>query len=203
MRGVLPRLFIVQFLSWAGMFCLWINALPVMAHLWRVADPAMDAATATQRGLVTIGAGFALYALLGAALAFAVPWVVARLGVRLTYGLGLLIGGAGVAALGLASGPAGVILPFIAIGIGWAAMANLPYAIAGAAAPEGRGAHQLRLFGFSTVLPQAVVTLAIAIAFPSLAGSGTIMLAGGALMAAGGLAALTLGRDFTLADEDW
>ena len=163
-RSILPPLFVIQFLSWSGMFCLWIYAVPVIAH--QVLHAAPETA-AYRSALITVSACFALYAVLGAALSFAVPAVVARFGNGVTHGAALLIGGAGIAALGLVGRPAGLALAFPLIGIGWASMSNIPYAIASAAAPEGRGAHFLRVFGLSTVIPQVAVTLGLAVFAPA------------------------------------
>jgi hypothetical protein len=130
--------------------------------------------------------------------------VVARFGNGVTHGVALLIGGAGIASLGLIGRPAGLMLAFPLIAVGWASMSNIPYAIASAAAPEGRGAHFLRVFGLSTVIPQVAVTLGLAVFAPAwLSGSGAVLIAGGGMMAAGGLLTLACARRFDLPTDPW
>jgi len=200
-RRILPPLFVIQFLSWSGMFCLWIYAVPVIAH--QVLHAAPDSA-AYRSALIVVSACFAFYALLAAGLSFALPAAVARWGNGPVHGVALLIGGAGIAAIVLIGRPVGLALAFPLIGIGWASMSNIPYAIASAAAPEGRGAHFLRLFGLSTVIPQAAVTLGLALFAPVwLTGSGAVLIAGGAMMAAGGLLTLACAARFDLPADPW
>ncbi len=184
------------------MFCLWIYAVPVITQfILRTGGEAR----AYHAGLVLVSACFALYAVLGALLAFAVPALLRRMGAGTLYGLALLVGGAGIATLGIASATRALVPAFVAIGVGWGAMSTIPYALAGAAAPEGRGAHTLRVFGFSTVLPQVVTTLFLATVAAPLFGDALnrVMLAGGALMAAGGLVALCARSRFDVPSESW
>ncbi len=195
-RAVLVPLFAIQFLSWSGMFCLWIYAVPVIARL-----PSGD----PHRTLVVVSACFALYAVLGATLAFALPAAMQRFGVGATYGLAQMIGAAGLATLGIINRPILLIPAFAAIGVAWSCVSNIPYAIAGAAAPPGKGAEMLRLFAFSTVLPQVVTSLLLASVASEWLGDAVkpVMLAGGLSMALGGLLALVWRDRFTVAPERW
>jgi maltose/moltooligosaccharide transporter len=201
-RQVLPRLFAIQFLSWSGMFCLWIYALPVIAG--RVLHAAPDT-PAYQNALVAMAVCFALYGLLGIAMSFLIPRALARWGAGVVHGTALLAGAAGIAALGAIDRPAGLLPAFLAIGIGWGSLSSVPYAVAGAAAPEGRGAHTLRLFGLSTVLPQIATTLCIALLAPAWIGHAVhrVMFAGGIAMACAGLLAFAWRAFLPVAAEDW
>lgn len=201
-RRIFAPLFAIQFLSWSGMFCLWIYAVPVITGFVLHAQPET---AAYRSGLILISACFAFYALLGTSLSFAVPAAVARFGNGLVHGAALLVGGAGVAAIGVIDSPVGLIFAFPAIGVAWASISSIPYAIASAAAPEGRGAHVMRLFGFSTVVPQVIVTIGLAVIAPLWLGdaSNLVLIGGGAMMAAGGLIALAMRNRFDLVVEPW
>ena len=199
---ILIPLFAVQFLSWAGMFCMWIYAVPVIAgDVFRAEGNAARMGTA----MAAIGGCYALYAVLGASLAFVMPRVLAKLGVRITYALGLASAGCGIASLGVIADSWWLIPAFVAIGIGWSAICNIPYSILSAVAPEGKGAHLMRVFGFSTVAPQVTCTLALAFVGPKLTPSDThyFMLAGGALMASAALLVLVAGAPFTVHADEW
>jgi maltose/moltooligosaccharide transporter len=201
-RHILAPLFVIQFLSWSGMFCLWIYAVPVITRFVLHAAPDSPA---YRQALIVVSACFATYGLLGACLAFALPGIIRRFGHGVVHGVALVIGGAGLAMLGLVDRAGWLLVAFPAIAIGWACMSNIPYALASAAAPEGRGAHFMRMFGFSTVIPQVVVTLGLAVIASSWteAASEGILIAGGTMMAAGGLIALTLRKRFDVPVEDW
>ena len=181
------------------MFCLWVYALPVIGRI--LATTALG--SGDRLALIVVSGCFALYAVMATTLAFAVPALISRFGAGLIHGLGLLIGAAGIAALGIASGPLSLIPAFGAIAVAWTCMANIPYALAGAAAPEGRGGHVLRVFGFSTVVPQIVVSLCLAIGATWLFGEvvSRVMLVGGAMMAVGGLLTLAYRKRFECADR--
>lgn len=201
LRVLLP-LFVVQFLSWSGMFCLWIYAVPVVTQF--VYRAPLDG-KAYRDGLFAVSACFTLYALLGACLAFALPRAIKRFGAGNVHGCALLVGGAGLASLGVVEQPILLIPVFAAIGVGWSSLSNIPYAIAGAAATEGRGAHILRLFGFSTVAPQIAMTLGLAAASRFWFGDAVnrVMLAGGTMMILAGLVTLAMRGRFDLAPVDW
>lgn len=202
----LAALFVIQFLAWSAMFALWITAVPIVAgqvlHL-----PAGGGET-LQPAIVTIALGFAGYALVGAVGAFVVPSLVARLGHGAVLGIALLIGAAGLALFARAQSAAGLVPAFAAIGVGWSAIGAVPYAIVGKMVPEGQGARTMRLFGLSTVLPQIVTTLALALFLPRVFASGPAgaVRAGAAAMALAGVIALALRSWFAPADaeaDDW
>lgn len=201
-RQVFGPLFVIQFFSWSGMFCLWIYAVPVITRFVLHAAPE---SAAYRSGLILISACFACYALLGAALSFVVPGAVARFGNGLAHGTSLLIGAAGIALIGVIDRPLGLAFAFPAIGVGWASMSSIPYAIASAAAPEGKGSHFMRVFGFSTVIPQVIVTLGLAVIVPFWLGDAgnRVLIGGGAMMAAGGVLALAMHKRFDLPVEPW
>ena len=198
----LGPLFLVQFLSWSAMFCLWIYGVPVIAH-----DVFHAEAGSPQYGtaLAAVGACYALYAVLGTTLAFRLPVTLARHGVRSIYAVALAVGAAGITGVALVEHAVWLIPAFIAIGISWCAMSNIPYAVVSHAAPEGSGAHWMRVFGFSSVAPQAVMTMLLALVGPHLtiATTRNVMLAGGALMACAATAAWLFGGGFTVSHDDW
>ena len=201
-RHLLAPLFAIQYFAWSAMFCLWIYALPVIGH---ILHPAGLAAPDYQRLLILVSAGFAFYSVLGTCLSLVVPRLVDRLGNGVVLGLGLLIGSGGFALLGMTTRVGWVGPAFAAIGIAWAALSSIPYALASAAAPEGRGALFMRLFGFSTVIPQVVTTLGLALLGTAGFGAdiGRVMLIAAGSMAIGGLIALAFRERFAVTAELW
>ena len=107
-------------------------------------------------------------------------------------GVALAVGAGGLASLGMIDRPALLAPAFAAIAVAWGALSNLPYAIAGAAVHWTRIAHILRIFSFSTILPQIAVSLGVAVFGAALFGSAPqhIMIAGGAAMGIGALLAI-------------
>ncbi len=205
-RRVLIRLFIIQFFSWSAMFSLWIYAVPVVAGNVLHLSPQGSGGLAP--ALVTVSLCFAAYATLGVLGSFALPPLIRRCGHGAVYGALLLIGAAGLGLLSMAR-DAWLLAPaFIAIGAGWAAMGAMPYALLSKLVPAGKGAHYTRLFAFSTVLPQVVTTLLLALfaeRWFALA-LGRVIGLGAIAMALAGLLALASRDLFAPADgvaEDW
>ncbi len=191
-RGVLVPLFVIQFFSWSGLFALWIYSVPVVTR-FVFAAPSYDSA-AYRDGLFWVSLAFAFYALLGTSLAFALPYFVARWGHGRVHGTALLIGGVGIGSLSLIQRPLLLLPAFTAIGIGWSSIGNLPYSIVSAAAPPERISHYMRLFGFSTVIPQTTATFALAFATEHWFGPATnrVMALGGASMFVAGVLTLAV-----------
>lgn len=198
LKPALPVLFVIQFFSWSAMFCLWVYAVPVIAAAQPSGGSYSSAAT-------TAASGFTLYAVLGTSLAFVGPRPVARLGAGVVHGMALLAAGCGIILFGLH--PAGLALfaAFALIGVGWASMSSIPYALASAVAPPGRGARRMRLFAFSTVLPQVAVTLLLALVGHGLElqTSSIVTVAGGGAMLIAAFVALLFRHQLNVEIPDW
>ena len=200
-RKALAALFAIQFFSWSAMFALWIYAMPLVSGQI-LHQPLVGAGLQTV--LVAVSLGYATYALLGTLGGFALPTLIDRFGHGAVLGSCLLAGAAGLAVLAAATGPGTMMAAFVAIGIGWSAMGSVPYGLLARMVPEGRGAHFTRIFGFSTVLPQIVTTLGLALLAPRLLRTdpAQVIAVGGAAMAVAGLLALMLRGYFAAADAN-
>lgn len=201
-RHLLAPLFAIQFFAWSAMFCLWIYALPVIGHILHPTGPAL---ADYRHLLILVSAGFAFYSVLGTSLSFVIPRLVERLGNGVVLGIGLLIGGGGFALMGTTAQIGWLFPAFAAVGIAWATLSSIPYALAAAAAPEGKGALFMRLFGFSTVLPQVVTTLGLALLGAAWFGAniGRAMLVAAGSMALAGLLALAFRKRFAVTLDPW
>ncbi|MEO6716456.1 MAG: hypothetical protein ABIM50_04305 [Novosphingobium sp.] len=192
LRALLP-LFAVQFFCWSGMFLMWIGAYPVITLAILRLPPG---GAATRMGMVTLASSFAWYATLSGLLAFLLPNLTRRIEPALLLAAATAIGACGLAGLGLIEHPALLIACFTALGVGWCALSNLPYTIAGKLVPEGEIEHWFRVFAFSSILPQLAVTglLITAISEIDATVARHIMFAAGGAMLTGSLTALLLRR---------
>ncbi len=192
MRALLP-LFAVQFFCWSGMFLMWIGAYPVITLAILRLPPG---GAATRMGMVTLACSFAWYATLSGLLAFLLPKVTRRIEPALVLAAATAIGAGGLAGLGLIERPALLIVCFTALAVGWCALSNLPYTIAGKLVPEDEIEHWFRVFAFSSILPQLAVTGLLIAAIGDIDANTArhIMFAAGGAMLTGSLTALLLHR---------
>lgn len=190
-RALLP-LFVVQFACWSGMFLMWIGAYPIITSGILQSDPANH--RALRQGMVVLAGCFSYYATVSALLAFGIPALLRRTSPPLLLGLATAIGAGGLAGLGLIDRPILLVPCFTALAVGWCALSNLPYTIAGKLVPWQQIDHWFRIFAFSSILPQLAVTavLVLVIGDIDVAMARRIMQAAGAAMLTGSLLAVLL-----------
>lgn len=156
MSPTMRKLALVQFCSWFGLFILWIYATPAVAArafgATRPDDPAYAA------GADWVGVMFAVYNGVAALAAFALPPLARRLGVARTHQVMLGAGALGFLGLFVISDRYGLLLPMVGIGMAWAAVLTLPYAIVCESCPPERLGSYMGLFNIFITLPQLAVS---------------------------------------------
>lgn len=159
MPAALRRLAIVQFFTWFGLFAMWIYAVPAVARRhFGSGDPASDAFNAAADWVGILFAGYNGVAALAALL---LPSVVKRIGERATYAACLLAAAAGMAGFVLIDDAGWLWLSALGIGLGWAAVLSLPYAIiVNAVRPEKVGVY-LGIHNVFLVIPQLVAAVCL------------------------------------------
>ncbi|MEJ3651412.1 MFS transporter [Actinomycetes bacterium KLBMP 9759] len=119
---------------------------------------------------------------------FATAWLVARIGYRAAYGLGLVLLGAPALLLPMASDLTSVLLVCLARGVGFAIVVVVAGAVAAALMPPERRGEGLGLYGIVAGVP-AIVALPAGIWLVAQAGYAAVFI-GGALAALAGVAAM-------------
>lgn len=157
--GNLPRrmweLGLVQFFTWIGMFCLWVYFSPAIATGVFHAVPGsveMEASGAWA------GFCFAMYN----AVCFAFSFVLLRLtkitGPRLMHILCLVAGAAGLLSIPVVGSKYGLLLSMTGIGIAWASILSMPYAILTPSLPKDKIGVMMGLFNLFIVFPQIIAS---------------------------------------------
>ena len=88
--------------------------------------------------------------------AFLIPLIAARTSRRKTHMLCLLIGGLGLLSLQLISNPDLILVSMAMVGIAWASILSMPYAILAGSLPANRMGYYMGVFNFFIVIPQIV-----------------------------------------------
>ncbi len=149
----------VQFFSWFGLFGMWVFSTPAIAHhIYGL--PVDDVKSATyQKAGDWVGILFGIYNGVSAIFAFALPMIAKKIGRKLTHSLSLIIGGIGLLSMYVMPDENWLILSMCCIGIAWASILAMPYAIlAGAISPKKMGVY-MGIFNFFIVIPQIINAL--------------------------------------------
>ncbi len=88
--------------------------------------------------------------------AFIIPLIAARTSRRKTHMLCLLIGGLGLLSLQFITNPDFIIVSMAMVGIAWASILSMPYAILAGSLPANRMGYYMGVFNFFIVIPQIV-----------------------------------------------
>ena len=101
-----------------------------------------------------VGIAFAAYNGFAALVAFALPVFSRRSSRKITHALSLVIGSIGLASVYFLPGPNWLILSMLGVGVAWASILSMPYAILSGALPADKMGLYMGIFNFFIVLPQ-------------------------------------------------
>ena len=149
----------VQFFSWFGLFGMWVFSTPAIAqHIYGL--PYTDSSSsAYQNAGDWIGILFGVYNLISAFYAFALPYIAKKIGRKRTHAISLVIGGLGLLSIYIMPDKNWLILSMIGVGVAWASILAMPYAIlAGSISPKKMGVY-MGIFNFFIVIPQIINAL--------------------------------------------
>ncbi len=189
MPRTMKQLALVQFFTWLALPCMWqYFGVAVARHVFHAVnstDPAQ--AALMEEGTNWGGLCFAVYNVICFAVAFFLSPIARRLGIRLTHGLCLAIGGLGLLATGWCTTRYSLWLPMAAVGIAWASILALPYAMLAGCVPPARMGVYMGVFNLFIVIPQVVMSFVMPQIYDSLLGHDplhAVMLGGASLLVA-------------------
>jgi len=154
MPKTMRQLAVVQFFSWFAMFAMWIYGTPAVAEYhFNAPDPATRGYQDAADWWGLLGAvrnGVAAAAALG------FIWIAARMDRRRLHSINLLIGAAGFAAMLIVSDANLLWIPMVGVGIAWASIVSLPYAILAGSVPAKKMGIYMGIFNIFIVVPQLI-----------------------------------------------
>ena len=156
MPPLMKKLALAQFFSWSALFIMWINTTPVVAQYFFGSLDAKSAAY--QEGGNWVGVLFATYNGVAAIAALTLlPFLARRIGKVKTHIIGLLCGALGYASFFLFKDPQYLLIAEIGVGIAWASILAMPYAILASNLPQKKLGIYMGLFNVFVVVPQLLV----------------------------------------------
>ncbi len=157
MPKVMKQLAWVQFFSWFALFSMWIYMTPaVTGFIYGTTDTTSEA---YNTGANQVGEMFANYNIIAAAVAFLLPVLAKKTSRKFTHFLALVVGGLGLMSIYFISNPTTFTiewLPMIGVGIAWASILSIPYAMLSGCLPASKMGYYMGVFNFFIVIPQLV-----------------------------------------------
>lgn len=165
---------IVQFFSWLAFFSMWSMATPALTdHVFAAPAPdpaAFDMGIAAQAAGFTaanqafqnaadlVGSYMGYYGLSSMAVALLLSFYAARrvINRRLVHFVSLLLGGLGFLSMYFVPSPVWLIGSFALVGIAWASILSMPYALLASAVDPRKMGVYMGIFNMFIVIPQIV-----------------------------------------------
>jgi maltose/moltooligosaccharide transporter len=203
MPSTMKQLAVVQFFTWLGLFCMWMFfGLMTSYHVFGAAnekDPRFV------DGQAWGGNAFAVYSITCFLVAFLLPPLARATSRKTVHSIALICGGLGLLASYFILDKNLLLLTMVGVGIAWASILSMPYAIlAGALPPERMGVY-MGIFNFFIVIPEIIASFSFGPVIRAVFGPDNpnaplfVVMAGGAFMLVAALC-VSLVRD--VSDRD-
>ena len=194
MPRVMRQLAVVQFFSWFAMFAMWIYGTPgVTSHHYGTAD---TSSAIYNEGANWVGILFGAKFGIAAIAAMFIPAMARRLGCRLSHLINMSIGGIGLISFLFIDDPRWLAASMVGVGIAWASILSLPYALLSSNLPASKMGIYMGIFNFFIVIPQLVAASVLGLIlreFFDLQGIYGLVI-GGVLMIIAGLTAMLVDK---------
>ncbi len=157
MPTTMKQLAIVQIFTWLGLFCMWMFfGLTTAYHVFGAPN---DRSPLFDRGTEWGGIAFAVYSLVCFAVAFLLPKAAAATSRKTVHAAALICGGVGLLSTYFIHDKWMLLLTMVGVGIAWASILSMPYAILAGALPPARMGVYMGIFNFFIVIPEIIASL--------------------------------------------
>lgn len=152
MPKTMKQLAIVQFFSWFALFAMWIySTSAVTSHIYGTSD---TASKIYNDGADWVGILFSVYNGFAAVVAFGLPWLAKWTSRKMAHAIALVCGGLGLASFYVVKDPNLLVVSMLGVGIAWASILSMPYAILTGSLPAQKMGTYMGIFNFFIVIPQ-------------------------------------------------
>jgi len=152
MPKTMRQLAVVQFFTWFALFAMWIYTTPAVTHhIYGAIDPASEL---YNQGADWVGVLMAVYNGFAAIMAFAIMWIAKLTNRKTVHMISLIIGGISFASFYVIKDPNLLLISVLGIGLAWASILAMPYAILAGSLPAEKMGVYMGIFNFFIVIPQ-------------------------------------------------
>ena len=159
MPKTMKQLAVVQFFTWFGLFCMWIYFIPAVAtHIFGGAD---HSSPEYQAGAEWGGVCFSVYNGVAFVFAFLLLLLVRKFSAKGIHTTCLVLGALGLISVAFAAEAKLLLVSMFCVGIAWASILSMPYAMLANAIPGNKMGFYMGIFNFFIVLPQIAASLGL------------------------------------------
>lgn len=152
MPETMKQLAIVQFFSWFALFAMWIYTTPaVTRHIYGTSD---TTSALYNQGADWVGVLMSVYNGFAALMAFVIVWLAKKTNRKTVHMISLICGGLGFASFYIIKDPNLLLVSELGIGLAWASILSMPYAILAGSLPAEKMGVYMGIFNFFIVIPQ-------------------------------------------------
>ncbi len=190
MPATMKQLAVVQFFSWFALFAMWIyTTAAVTSHIYGTTDSRSEL---FNTGANWVGIMFAVYNGFAAVVAFLLPVLAKYTNRKVTHLIALVAGGLGLTSVYFFHDPRLLIISMVGVGLAWASILAMPYAILTGSLPQHKLGVYMGIFNFFIVIPQILAASILGFFVKTLAGGEPIyaLVLGGASMILAGFLTL-------------
>lgn len=152
MPKTMKQLAYVQFFSWFALFAMWIYTTPAVTHhIYGAQDSTSEL---YNQGADWVGVLMAVYNGFAAIMAFFIMWLANKTSRKSVHSISLLFGALGLISFYFIKDPNLLLVSELGIGLAWASILAMPYAILTGALPSNKLGVYMGIFNFFIVIPQ-------------------------------------------------
>jgi maltose/moltooligosaccharide transporter len=160
LKNMPPRMRIVslvQFFTWPGLFLMWFYYTTAVAVNIFGGKNGNDPQFAKGADFGSLTLSF--YSVVTFLFALILPAIADKLGRKLTHSLCLLCGALGLISVSWVTDKNMLFVSMIGIGIAWASILSMPYAMLSGSLPKDKVGIYMGIFNFFIVLPEIIASL--------------------------------------------
>jgi len=194
MPVAMRQLAVVQFFTWFALFCMWIYFVPAVATKVFGGKPG---SVEYLQGVEWGGLCFSVYNGTAFGFAFILLALVQKFNARSIHRICLLCGGAGLVLAFLIPHKQLLLGSMVLVGVAWASILSMPYAMLSNAIPAQRMGFYMGVFNFFIVIPQILASLGLGVLMKNVLGDNPMnaVLLGGCSMVVAALCVSLVSRE--------
>jgi maltose/moltooligosaccharide transporter len=156
MPATMKQLAVVQFFTWLGLFCMWMFfGLMTSYHIFGATSERDPRFT---DGQAWGGNAFAVYSVTCFAVAFLLPPLARATSRKTVHAFSLICGAIGLLSVYFIQDKNLLFVSMVGVGIAWASILSMPYAILAGALPPARMGVYMGVFNFFIVTPEIIAS---------------------------------------------